>query len=132
MHCFSVLIFAYYIIPKGELYGKKVNSLYGQLIIFITLLFYFLFSGDPLALFVSLWALVMVILFVFETKNYNPKLYYMAPVPIFVFQALILTYTYLFRSKSLQDPLYAILFYFLGAVYILTMFFYFYFYPKKF
>jgi len=34
--------------------------------------------------------------------------------------------TYLFRSKSLQDPLYAILFYFLGVVYILTMYFYFY------
>jgi len=83
-------------------------------------------SGDPLALFVSLAALVMVILFAFKTKNYNPKIYYMVPVPIFVFQALILIYTYLFRSKSLQDPLYAILFYFLGVVYILTMYFYFY------
>ena len=103
---------------------NEVNLLKQQIIAFIVLLFYFLFFGEPLALFVGLGALVMVLLFIFRIKKYNPKIYYLVPFPIFVFQGLILVYTYLFRLTSPQNPFYIVLFYFFVVILVMVVYFY--------
>ncbi|MGC9517435.1 MAG: hypothetical protein ACP5C3_07050 [Methanomicrobiales archaeon] len=111
---------------------KDVNLLYGQVVVFVILLFTFLISGDTLALFVSLGVLGTILLLVFRIKNYNPKIYSpLVTVPIFIFQGLILVYTYLFRSASLEDPKYRVLFYFFVAVFIVMIYFYIYYYRKN-
>lgn len=118
-------------IQRGIKLKKSINIFYNQLFVFFILLFVFLYFGDPLALFVALAALVIILLYAFQIKNYNPKIYYLVPIPIFVIQGLLLVYTYLFRSISLKDPLYMVLFYLFVVVFIALMYFYAYYYRKN-
>jgi len=87
--------------------------------------------GDILYLFVSLMILIIVLRLIFLIKNYNhKKIYYIFPFPIMVLQGLVLTYTFLFRSEYLKDPLYSFIFYSFLMLFIGYVIFY-TFYIKK-
>lgn len=98
--------------------SNDVKNIYITFFLFILLIFSFLASGNTLNLFLSLSMLYAALLLIIHIKKYNPKLNYLVFIPLFMFQGLILAYTYLFQLKTLDLP-YMLAFYSFVVIWIL-------------
>lgn len=107
------------------------NLLYGQFILLIIFLLYFLKTGDPLTLFMILVALHCVLIYASKIRNHKDKYVFNILPLFFIIQSLILIYTYLFKSTYLIDLNRVILFYFFCVVLIATIAIYIYFYHHR-
>lgn len=110
---------------------KNTNIIFTQTTALIVLFFLFLVSKNPLFLFVSLGALILILRSAFRIKNYNHKIYYILLLPIFVLQGLVLIYSYLFKSIYLTDPIYIVTFYFLIVIFMAYVLLYVYYYIHR-
>jgi hypothetical protein len=77
-----------------------------EMLIYYVVMFIVMFLGalvNPLVLFISSTAFILILRYIFRIKNYNPKIYYALVFFILVIQGLVFVYTYMFRAIYLPD-----------------------------